>query len=63
MVILFMTVCTSLITKLMLFNGTNPNGVIVLDDCSVHHVDEVASLDDCTINFHYPTRQITIAAH
>ena len=34
-------VCTSLLTKVMPFNGTNPNSVLILDNCSVHHIDEV----------------------
>ena len=48
-------VCTSLITKLMLFNnGMNPNSVVVLDNCSVHHIDEVSqALDDCGVITHF----------
>ena len=48
-------VCTSLITKLMPFNnGMNPNSVVVLDNCSVHHVDEVSqALDDCGVIIHF----------
>ena len=45
---------TSLLTKLMPFNGTNPNSVLILDNCSVHHVDEVhQALGDCGVLTHY----------
>ena len=44
-------VCTSLLTKLMPFNGTNPNSVLILDNCSVHHVSE--ALSDCKVVSHY----------
>ena len=30
-----------LLPNLMLFNGTNPNSVVLLDNCSVHHVEGV----------------------
>ena len=47
-------VCTSLLTKLMPFNGTNQNSVLILDNCSVHHVDEVdQALSDCGVITHY----------
>ena len=34
----------SLIPNMMPFNGTNPHSVIIMDNCSVHHVSEVKSL-------------------
>ena len=34
-------VCTDLVPKLMPFNGTNCNSVLLLDNCSVHHVQEL----------------------
>ena len=34
-------VCRSLLSKLMPFNGTNPNSVLLMDNCSIHHVREV----------------------
>ena len=47
-------VCASLLTKLMPFNGANQNSVLILDNCSVHHVDEVdQALSDCGIITHY----------
>ena len=47
-------VCTSLLTKLMPFNGTNQNSVLILDNCSVHHVHEVGqALSDCGVITHY----------
>ena len=47
-------VCTSLLTKLMLFNGANQNSVVIQDNCSVHHVDEVhQALSDCGVITHY----------
>lgn len=47
-------VCTSLLTKLMPFHCANPNSVLILDNCSVHHVDEVdQALRDCGVLTHY----------
>lgn len=47
-------VCTSLLKKLMPFNGINPNSVLILDNCSVHHVDEVhQALSDCGVLVHF----------
>lgn len=31
-----------LLPNLMPFNGTNPNSIVIMDNCSVHHVDSVA---------------------
>ena len=45
---------TSLLKKLMPFNGENPNCVLILDNCSVHHVDEVhQAFRDCGVLYHY----------
>ena len=33
---------TNLLPHLMPFNGTNPHLVVILDNCSIHHVPEVA---------------------
>ena len=33
---------TNLLPHLMPFNGTNPHSVVILDNCSIHHVPEVA---------------------
>lgn len=33
---------THLLPHLMPFNGTNPHLVVILDNCSIHHVPEVA---------------------
>ena len=39
---------------LLPFNGTNPNSVLVLDNCSVHHVQEVyQAVGDCGVISHY----------
>ena len=47
-------VCTSLLTKLMPFDGANHNRVVILDNCSVHHVNEVdQALSDCGVITHY----------
>ena len=35
---------THLLPHLMPFNGTNPYSVIILDNCSIHHVPEVVQL-------------------
>ena len=32
--------CTELLPKLMPFNGSNCNSVLLLDNCSIHHVPE-----------------------
>ena len=34
-------VCTELLPKLMPFNGSNHNSVLLLDNCSIHHVPEL----------------------
>ena len=31
-----------LLPTLMIFNGTNPNSVIIMDNCSVHHIPGIA---------------------
>lgn len=28
----------------MPFNGTNPNSTVIMDNCSIHHVEEVTKL-------------------
>ena len=33
-----------LLPQLMLFNGVNPHSVVVLDDCSIHHVEEITTM-------------------
>ena len=38
---------THLLQHLMPFNGVNPRSVVVLDNCSIHHIPEiVASIED-----------------
>ena len=34
----------SLIPNMMSFNGTNPQSIVIMDNCSVHHVEEVTEL-------------------
>ena len=47
-------VCKSLLSKLMPFEGSNPNSVVILDNCSIHHVQEVKqALTDCEVIVHY----------
>ena len=42
MVILFTAfVQTHLLPQLMPYNGTNPHSVVIMDNCSIHHVPEV----------------------
>ena len=41
MVMSFMILCN---LHLQPFNGINPNSVVVLDNCSIHHVEEVVAL-------------------
>ena len=33
-----------LLPHLMPFNGVNPHSVVILDNCSIHHVDGIASM-------------------
>ena len=43
-----------LLPQLMTFNGSNPNSVIILDNCSIHHVPNVAStFRDVGVLVHY----------
>lgn len=50
-------VCKYLLSKLMPFDGFNPNSVIILDNCSIHHVNEVKQvLTDCGVIVHYLPR-------
>lgn len=43
--------CTDLLSKLMPFNGTNCNTVLLLDNCSVHQLQQVYS--DAQVPTHY----------
>ncbi len=47
-------VCSSLLPILQPFNGTNSNSIIIMDNCSIHHVHEVQEvLTDSGIMAHY----------
>lgn len=47
-------VCEELLPKLMPFNGCNTNSVLCMDNCSVHHVQEVSQvLQDAGVLTHY----------
>ena len=35
---------SSLLSQLMPFNGTNPNSVVIMDNCSIHHLHNVIRL-------------------
>ncbi len=35
---------SSLLPHLMPYNGTNPNSIVILDNCSIHHVQDVVDL-------------------
>ena len=35
---------SSLLSLLMPFNGTNPNSVVIMDNCSIHHLNDVVRL-------------------
>lgn len=35
---------TALLPHLMTFNGTNPHSVLIMDNCSIHHVDAVVQM-------------------
>ena len=43
MVILSDFVQTHLLPHLMPFDGRNPHSVVVMDNCSIHHVQEVVT--------------------
>ena len=34
-------ICSSVLQHLMPYNGTNQHSVIILDNCSIHHIDEL----------------------
>ena len=38
----FIDLC--LLPHLMPFNGTNPNSIVVMDNCAIHHVYEIVEL-------------------
>jgi len=34
----------NLLPHLMPFNGENPHSVVIMDNCSIHHIDEIVSM-------------------
>ena len=43
-----------LLQHLMPFNGTDPHSVVILDNCSIHHVPEISrSIQDVGALIHY----------
>ena len=34
----------NLLPNLMLFNGENPHSVVIMDNCSIHHIDEIVPM-------------------
>ena len=42
--VFFSTIQRLLVPHIMPFNGTNPHSVIVLDNASIHHIDEIVEL-------------------
>ena len=47
-------VCEELLPKLMPFNGSNENSVLLLDNCSIHHVSELQGvLSDAQVVTHH----------
>ena len=42
--VIYNFVQTSLLPQLMPFNGVNPNSIVIMDNCSIHHVCEVVDL-------------------
>lgn len=45
---------THLLPHLLPFNGVNPHSVVILDNCSIHHVAEIAqSIEDVGAIVHY----------
>jgi len=52
-----------LINILMPFNGTNKNSVVIMDNCSIHHMKKVVDAIEETgaiLHFLPPTQQISI---
>ena len=46
--------CGSLLRHLMPFNGMNRNSIVIMDNCSIHHVDEVDQVfKDSSVLVHY----------
>lgn len=41
-------VATSLLPQLLPFNGSNPNSVVIMDNCSVHHLDRITQMIEST---------------
>ena len=51
---IFEFVNKQLLFHLMSFNGSNPNSIIIMDNCSIHHTESVAqSFDDIGVIVHY----------
>ena len=47
-------ICKYLIAKLMPFDGQNENSVVVQDNCTIHHVNEITdTLNDAGVIVHY----------
>ena len=43
-----------LLPQLMPFNGTNPNSIVILDNCAIHHVDRIVELfQQCGVMVHF----------
>lgn len=40
-----------LLPHLMSFNGTNPNSIVIMDNCSVYHVDGVADTFEVIVHY------------
>ena len=34
----------NLLPNLMPFNGENPHSVVIMDNCSIHHIDEIVPM-------------------
>ena len=47
-------VSTHLLPHLMPFNGANPHSVLVMDNCAIHHIEEVtAMLEEVGVLVHF----------
>ena len=56
-------VCGSLIPEMLPFDGSNPRSIAVMDNCSIHHVQEVTDLFDSAsilLLFYHHTAQTSI---
>lgn len=53
----------NLLQHLMPYNGINPHSVVIMDNCSIHHIPEVVKAIQgvgTLVHFYHPTHQILL---